>query len=257
MPIRKGSPSGMNTKILLQETRVCRWWDIFIDASLMRGIFMSVKMYWGKQECKNRRNISKLSVITNYTKIIGRVDTADHYTSTYFLCRCARWWQKLFFWGLDAAIVNFYCLYRVKTKEAGKKSMTHLHFRRNLVEGGGSKFLWNVGNHLQYCTASELWSSHFQSCWEGVLQRIKQCQDQGSGVISCHVMLLKDWMENHAGCSDREIQGGHHVQHVPGNQAYIHVFALKFTTPRWTTKVKTDRKHVIKSANKIENQENL
>jgi hypothetical protein len=62
-----------------------------------------------------------------------KVDT-EHYTSTYhFLCKPVKLWRKLFFWELDAPTVNFYHLYRLKTKGAGKESMIYLQFKRKLV----------------------------------------------------------------------------------------------------------------------------
>jgi hypothetical protein len=40
----------------------------------------------------------------------------------------------LFFWGLNAAIVNAYHLHRLKAIDANNKPMTHLQFRQKLVE---------------------------------------------------------------------------------------------------------------------------
>jgi hypothetical protein len=41
---------------------------------------------------------------------------------------------EVVFWGLDAAVVNAYHLYRLKAIDANKKPMTHLQFRWKLVE---------------------------------------------------------------------------------------------------------------------------
>jgi hypothetical protein len=74
------------------------------------------------KKTKTGKIFQKPCVISDYTKNMGGVDTADHYNSIYyFLPIYLKWWQKLFFWGLDAAIVNAYHLYRLSAIDANYK----------------------------------------------------------------------------------------------------------------------------------------
>jgi hypothetical protein len=60
---------------------------------------------------KDEAVVEKPSVIVNYVKNMGRVDTAHQYAVTYcFLRRTLIWWRKLFFWGMKVAIINGYIL---------------------------------------------------------------------------------------------------------------------------------------------------
>jgi hypothetical protein len=84
------------------------------------------------KKTKTDKIFQKPCAISDYTKNTGGVDTTDHYNSTCcFLRKSVKWWWKLFFWGLDAAIVNAYHLYRLKAIDANNKPM---QFRRKLVE---------------------------------------------------------------------------------------------------------------------------
>jgi hypothetical protein len=87
------------------------------------------------KKTKTDKIFQKPCIISDYTKNMGGADIVDHYNSTYcFLRKSVKWWWKLFFWGLNAAIVNAYHLYRLKAIDANNKPMTHLQFRRKLVE---------------------------------------------------------------------------------------------------------------------------
>jgi hypothetical protein len=144
MANRKEYPSGIRAKFPFHETRAYRNGDILILAwGDKRVVLMCSTWYTVETQVVCRKNkktetdkiFRKPCVISDYTKNMGDVDTADHYNSTYCsLHKSIKLWQKLFFWGLYAAIVNAYHLYRLKAIDANNKPMTHLQFRRKLVE---------------------------------------------------------------------------------------------------------------------------
>jgi len=75
---------------------------------------------------------SKPLVVHEYNFSMNGVDKADQYTVYYsFIRRSKKWWRKLFFWLLEVAVVNSYILYRICTP---RPALTHLQYRRNLVE---------------------------------------------------------------------------------------------------------------------------
>ena len=63
---------------------------------------------------------------------MGGVDLADQYTATYcFLRKTLKWWRKLFFWGLEASIINAYILYKASPNT--NKNISHKQFREKLL----------------------------------------------------------------------------------------------------------------------------
>ena len=90
--------------------------------------------------------VEKPSVIANYMKNMGGVDTADHYCTTYcFLRRTLKWWRKLFFWGLEVSVINAYVLYVESCKNSNSNPMSHIKFRRELVMALVGDFREGVG----------------------------------------------------------------------------------------------------------------
>jgi hypothetical protein len=96
---------------------------------------------------KEEEMVEKPSVIANYIRNMGRVDTDDQYCATYcFLQRTLKWWRKLYFWGLEVSIINAYILYVECCKNSSSNPMSHIKFRRELVmafvgdfcQGGGA-----------------------------------------------------------------------------------------------------------------------
>jgi hypothetical protein len=83
---------------------------------------------------KEEEMVEKPSVIANYMKNMGGVDTADQDCATYcFLRRTLKWWRKLFFWGLEVSIINAYILYVESCKNSSSNPVSHINFRRELV----------------------------------------------------------------------------------------------------------------------------
>lgn len=87
--------------------------------------------------------VMKPEVVADYTKHMGDVDVADHYSSTYcFLRKSVKWWRKLFFWGLETTVINSYILYKEDTLRKKEKPMKHLQFVDKLI-------LQLVANHRE------------------------------------------------------------------------------------------------------------
>lgn len=74
--------------------------------------------------------------IVDYNKYIGGVDRFDQRMATNCIAWKSRtWWMKLFYYFMDAAIVNAFILYKetLKTINPRKKPMSHLQFRSKLA----------------------------------------------------------------------------------------------------------------------------
>jgi len=85
----------------------------------------------------------KLTVILEYTKFMRGMDRADQYRGCYgFTRRSYKWWEKLFFWLMEVAVVNSYILYSLDKKEGGEKLQTHFSYRGNLI----TQLVGNVRN---------------------------------------------------------------------------------------------------------------
>ena len=63
------------------------------------------------------------------------VDKLDQLSSYYSFLHCSvKWWRKVFFWCIEVAVVNAYIIHKSQTTQQGKKCLTHLAFRRQLIE---------------------------------------------------------------------------------------------------------------------------
>ena len=107
---------------------------------------------------KEEEMVEKPSVIANYMKNMGGVDSADQYYATYcFLRRTLKWWRKLFFWGLEVSIINAYILYVESCKNSNSNPMSYIKFRRELVmalvgdvrQGGGAPTRTSTSDNQQ------------------------------------------------------------------------------------------------------------
>ena len=63
------------------------------------------------------------------------VDKIDQLVSYYsFLHKSVKWWRKVFFWFLEVSVVNSYIIYKEQAKTSGNKFISHLAYRRKLIE---------------------------------------------------------------------------------------------------------------------------
>ncbi|KAG5893819.1 hypothetical protein JTB14_018323 [Gonioctena quinquepunctata] len=75
--------------------------------------------------------------IRDYNLHMGGVDHFDQLHSTHNISwKSRRWWMKLFFYFLDAAVVSSYIMYKTqyKSENHASKCMTHLQFRSCLID---------------------------------------------------------------------------------------------------------------------------
>lgn len=75
--------------------------------------------------------------IADYNKYMGGVHRFDQLLATYTVSwKSRRWWMKLFYYLLNAAIVNSYIVYRETAKKLLKPKdiLTHLEFRSKLAD---------------------------------------------------------------------------------------------------------------------------
>ena len=69
--------------------------------------------------------------LQTYNDKMGGVDLFDQFVATYRIrLRSKKWWWPFLGWGLTAAMVNAWILFR----RVGNKSTTLLHFQRQIVQ---------------------------------------------------------------------------------------------------------------------------
>ena len=86
----------------------------------------------------NTQQMLKPECVDDYNHSMNAVDRSDQYSVSYpFVRRTRKWWRKLFFYLLEVSIVNSFITYR----EVTRKKLSHLDFRRSLVESLATKYL--------------------------------------------------------------------------------------------------------------------
>ncbi|KAK9729117.1 Transposase IS4 [Popillia japonica] len=84
----------------------------------------------------SRHKVPCPQAIADYNSYMGGVDHFDQLHATYTVTwKSQRWWMKIFFYLLDAAIANSYRLYKedMKKKNPNQKPMNQLQFRSSLA----------------------------------------------------------------------------------------------------------------------------
>lgn len=84
----------------------------------------------------DKENIPCPKAISDYNMYMGGVDRFHQLMQTYSIgWRSKRWWLKIFYYYIDAAIVNSYIMYKHNLKQTCPKTkpMSHLQFRSLLA----------------------------------------------------------------------------------------------------------------------------
>lgn len=75
------------------------------------------------------------SVAVEYNTFMGGVDRADHLRGTYeFGRRRMKWWQPLFFWGIETCMTNAYIKYKFDCEAKQERPITRKAFRLAVIE---------------------------------------------------------------------------------------------------------------------------
>ena len=78
----------------------------------------------------------KPQVVQVYNNNMMGVDRLDQMATYYsFLRKSVKWWRKVMFWLLEVSIVNAYILHSTQLTTHQQPPLTHLQFRRALVQG--------------------------------------------------------------------------------------------------------------------------
>lgn len=104
----------------------------------VEGTFVSRKNKEGEKE-----QVQCPKSIHDYNKYMGGVDHFDHLMACYSISqKSRRWWLKIFYFLVDASIVNSYILYKTTLKLSNnrEKPLTHLIFRKQLADQLIEKF---------------------------------------------------------------------------------------------------------------------
>ena len=74
-------------------------------------------------------------MVADYNQYMLGVDKLDQLVSYYsFLHKSVKWWRKVFFWLLEASVVNSYVIYKDHCASNGITPKAHLAYRRSLVD---------------------------------------------------------------------------------------------------------------------------
>ena len=77
----------------------------------------------------------KPTVVDSYNHNMNGVDIADQHSVYYsFQRKTRKWWRKVFFWLMEATVVNSYVLYQQSVTAAGDRPRSHLTYRREVLE---------------------------------------------------------------------------------------------------------------------------
>lgn len=73
--------------------------------------------------------------MVDYNQYMLGVDKMDQLVSYYsFLHKSVKWWKKVFFWIVEVVVVNSYIIYKEQVSSNGKGPITHLAYRRRLID---------------------------------------------------------------------------------------------------------------------------
>lgn len=146
---RKGLPAEVKKKMKLKQNEVVAYKSADQIMCLVwqdkRPVLMLSTYHNASTQTIQRRqktngvmeevDIQKPVVIIDYTAKMGAVDRADHLCTSYNFCRKSlKWWRKLFFWLLEVSVVNSYILYNINRDADSEPRVTHLQFRKRLIE---------------------------------------------------------------------------------------------------------------------------
>ena len=90
----------------------------------------------------NQEEIEKPMVVNSYNHSMNGVDRADQNSVYYpFIRKTRKWWRKLFFWLVEVTTVNSYRLYHIHTTRLQTNPLTHLQYRRRLVDALATRYI--------------------------------------------------------------------------------------------------------------------
>ena len=85
--------------------------------------------------CPGVEKSDKPTVVADYNQFMLGVDKLDPLMAYHsFLHKSVKWWRKIFFWLLEVMVINSYIIYKELARRRGERPITHLAFRRRLIE---------------------------------------------------------------------------------------------------------------------------
>ena len=96
----------------------------------------TVRVRWSQE------TLQKPVVVDEYNHSMNGVDMADQNSVYYpFIRKTRKWWRKLFFWLFEVTVVNSYILYKQHNTDRQTRPLTHLQYRRSLVDALANRYL--------------------------------------------------------------------------------------------------------------------
>lgn len=142
----------------------------------------------------NKDNVYCPNAIIDYNEYMGGVDKFDQYMASYNISwKSRRWWIKVWFYLIEAAIVNSYIIYKDSWRKAhpvGTKPMTYLVFRSKLAdelignsktypvqehEHGDHRLIKSAKKNLRRCRYCSTASKPKRSVYECISCNVAQC----------------------------------------------------------------------------------
>ncbi|CAI6348589.1 unnamed protein product [Macrosiphum euphorbiae] len=113
------------------------------------------------------------AAIVDYNKYMGGVDHFDQFHSYYNVAwKSRRWWLKIFYYLLDASIVNSFVLYQTTSNLHDPKSSkyTHLNFRSTLANQLIGDYSSKKKTGYSKVNAKKIDKKNWKSdCWQPIL----------------------------------------------------------------------------------------
>lgn len=131
---------GQSDFATCKEISVCKWKDrgkkaVTVCSNMHNASEIGQVLRTNK--VGERENVACPKPIVDYNLFMGGVDRFDQRMAAYSIVwKSRRWWMKLFYYFVDAGIVNTYIFYKetLKYSNPRKKPLTHLQFRSKLAD---------------------------------------------------------------------------------------------------------------------------
>lgn len=125
--------------MLLQKKNIVlvfsKWKDRGTKCVNIISNFHDTSVVHRKDHFGNKHLIKCPISIVDYNKYMGGVDHFDQFHSFYNISwKSRRWWMKIFYYFLDASIVNSYILYKVTSDLHDPKSSKLTHYVKILAK---------------------------------------------------------------------------------------------------------------------------
>lgn len=166
------------------------------------------------QKDGSRRLVDCPDSVADYNKYMGGVDHFDQLLAAYSVSwKSRRWWMRIFYYCLDACIVNSFLLYKNTLQQSSvknKKALTHLQFRSILA----TQLIGDYSSRQKPCPNSQFGRGRKRnrSDGRGTIQNSIRLNDvgkhlptKGSRRRCCHCSISKKQQRSNITCLECKV----------------------------------------------------